>query len=118
MAGTSARGSACLYFPPCLGESDGLTSPVAVYEHSEVRCAVIGVVVYRGDEVAGLDGWLLAGDFCSGEVLAIDAVDPGERPEPVTLAEGAGPISSFGLDAAGEVYVTTYDGVVWRIVSR
>ncbi len=97
------QGFDCLYFPPCLGASDGLTPPVAVYEHSEVRCAVIGGVIYRGDGVAGLDGWLLAGDFCSGEVLAIDAVAPGERPIPVAIAEGAGPISSFGLDAAGEV---------------
>ena len=112
------QGFECLNFPPCAGEAEGLTSPVAAYDHENGRCAVIGGVIYRGDDVEGLDGWFLVGDFCSGEVLAIDAVEPGERPAPQPIAEGAGAITSFGTDASGEVYVTNYDGAVWRVVPR
>jgi glucose/arabinose dehydrogenase len=115
------EGFDCLTFPPCAGEPEGLIPPMAVYDHGDARCAVVGGVVYRGDELRGLDGWFLAGDFCSGEVLAIDAVaDHGAEapPVPQTIAEGAGAISSFGLDQRGEVYITSYDGVVWRVVSR
>jgi glucose/arabinose dehydrogenase len=112
------EGFGCLHFPPC--ESEGLAPPIAVYAHDEGRCAVIGGVVYRGDGVTGLDGWFLAGDFCSGEVLAVDieASAGAEPPMLQAIAEGAGAISSFGLDAQGEVYLTSYDGAVWRIVAR
>lgn len=115
------EGFDCLTFPPCAGDAEGLIPPIAVYEHGEARCAVIGGVVYRGEALRGLDGWFLAGDFCSGEVLAIDAVTAGgEGPPPVpqTIAEGAGSISSFGLDGAGEVLISSYEGAVWRLVPR
>jgi glucose/arabinose dehydrogenase len=115
------EGFDCLTFPPCAGEEEGLTPPVAVYEHGEARCAVIGGVVYRGNAIRGLSGWFLAGDFCSGEVLAIDAVTAGGEgppPAPQTIAEGAGSISSFGLDGDGEVLIASYEGAIWRLVPR
>ena len=103
----------------CLGgddacPSEGFTSPVAAYPHADGRCAVIGGLVYRGDELRGLDGDYLFGDFCSGELFALDAEDPSE---PVRIAGGAGAIASFGRGEDGAVYVASYDGVVWRLVA-
>jgi glucose/arabinose dehydrogenase len=115
------EGFDCLTFPPCAGEAEGLIAPVTAYDHGEFRCAVVGGVVYRGEVLRGLDGWFLFGDFCSGEVLAIDAVVAGAAetpPVPQTIAEGAGAVSSFGFDARGEVYITSYNGEVWRLVAR
>ena len=104
----------------CLGggnacTSEGLIPPVAVYAHEGGRCAVIGGVVYRGSALPDLDGAYLYGDFCSGEIFALDVEGSGT---PRRIAEGAGAVSSFGTDAAGAVYVASYDGAIWRLVAR
>ena len=110
------RGGGCV--------SEGLTPPVAAYAHEAGRCAVTGGLVYRGDAIPALDGVYLYGDFCSGEIFALrppaeDAPPIEAEPRPPTvLAADAGAVVSFGLDAAGEVYVVDYRGGVWRLVAE
>ena len=41
--------------------------PVAEYRQGSNGCAVVGVGVYRGDAIPGLDGVFVASDFCSGK---------------------------------------------------
>jgi glucose/arabinose dehydrogenase len=96
------------------GELDGsgeLVWPVAVYGR-DAGCAVVGGYVYRGREIAGLRGRYVYGDFCTGRVWSLDPATPGdvrlELDLPVTLA-------SFGEDAAGELYLVSRTGRMFRL---
>ncbi|HEX8003236.1 MAG TPA: PQQ-dependent sugar dehydrogenase [Mycobacteriales bacterium] len=91
-----------------------LVAPVHVYNH-ETGCAVTAGVVYRGS-VAALRGQFLFGDYCSGDVWSFPA-GTADSPRVTKLAFQGGHVSSFGVDAAGEVYVMSQDGEVWRITA-
>jgi len=106
------EGNLCYQSQNCL--IDGLTFPVAVYGHSGGRCSVSGGVIYRGSEVPEVASNYLYGDFCSGEVWAMP-VDGSSAP--VIVASGLGNIASFGVDAAGEVYVLRFGESIVRLVS-
>ncbi len=94
----------------------GFTLPVAEYGHDE-GCSVTGGYVYRGRAFPALEGVYLFGDFCSGRVWGIASGGPDEQ-APVLLAETGRAISSFGEDAAGELYLTDLaDGSIWRVVA-
>jgi hypothetical protein len=87
------------------------------YDH-DVGCSVTGGYVYRGEALPSLQGHYLFGDFCQGWVRSFAAAD--ETPEPVdqpTLSPGDN-ITSFGEDAAGELYILTGSGSVLKIVPR
>jgi glucose/arabinose dehydrogenase len=95
----------------------GLRAPLLEYSHAtNGRCAVTGGYVYRGSAVPSLAGWYVFGDYCSGEVLAVSST-AASRPKPVTLfGTGSGRlVSSFGEDWAGELYVVTLGGTIYRI---
>jgi glucose/arabinose dehydrogenase len=104
----------------CFGASDcdrsGITFPVTEYGHDGGGCSVTGGYVYRGNRIPSLRGHYFYGDFCAGFVksLRIDggsAVDERDWPE----LDPGGQITSFGQDAAGEVYIVTAGGGVFRI---
>ncbi|WP_447978982.1 PQQ-dependent sugar dehydrogenase [Candidatus Nitrospira bockiana] len=98
-------------FAPRVGcSADGLIPPVAEYPTREPRCSIIGGYVYRGRELAGLDGTYVYADYCSGEVLGLQ----GGR-EVLLLATGFR-ISSLGQDQAGELYVIDHGGTVYRLM--
>jgi glucose/arabinose dehydrogenase len=91
-----------------------LVWPVAEYSHSSDGSSVTGGYVYRGHEIPALRGFYVFGDFGSGRVWAMK----GPSGTPVALAgadQAAGNISSFGEDAAGELYVVDIGGAVYRI---
>jgi len=103
-------------FPPgteCRG--DGLTPPVSEYGH-ELGCTVIGGYVYRGQAYPALVGAYLFSDYCSGRVFAIDAAT-NSLVEPLEVGAADGRVSAFGEDVAGELYVTTLDGPIYRVVA-
>lgn len=50
--------------------------PISVYSHS-LGCSITGGYVYRGTEVAGLQGYYLYADFCSGRIWAVIQDSPG-----------------------------------------
>ena len=95
-------------------DTTGLTFPVAVYGHTSERCSVTGGVVYRGTEVPEIAGNYLYADFCTGELWAMP-VDGSS--EPMIVASGLGFVASFGVDAAGEVYVLRFGQSIARLVS-
>jgi hypothetical protein len=90
-------------------------APVAVYDH-DLGCSVTGGYVYRGDAVPELRGQYLYADFCSGRVWALPAEGKGRRTgrQIATVPQP----SSFGEDAAGEVYITSFDGGIYQLVPR
>ena len=78
-------------------------------------CAVVGGIVYRGSSIPWLNGVYLFGDYCSGRIWALEGnVDQGWKL--IQIADLPSPLSSFGTDAAGEVYVLTIGGPIRRLV--
>jgi glucose/arabinose dehydrogenase len=93
------------------------TSPILDYGHG-LGCAVMGGYVYRGSAIPGLRRSYLYGDDCSGRIWRT-TVTGGTASPPSELTSDLGSsgmkISSFGQDAAGEVYVVDLGGDVYRI---
>jgi glucose/arabinose dehydrogenase len=104
------------YNPATGCSSTGKALPVTNYFHDSGRCAVTGGYVYRGSAVPGLAGLYLFGDYCGGQIMAISATPT--RPAPISVLLSTGfPISSFGQDRAGELYVCDLGGAVYKIVA-
>jgi glucose/arabinose dehydrogenase len=90
-----------------------LVQPVAEYSHDS-GCSVAGGYVYRGKKVASARGRYFYGDYCSGRVWSLRHAGGKAtqvRVEPFRVAS----LSSFGEDAAGELYAVSLDGVVYRL---
>jgi glucose/arabinose dehydrogenase len=96
------EGSAC--YEPSDCDRSGLTLPITEYGHEE-GCSVTGGFVYRGERFPDWRGGYFFADFCSGSVWVVDA-RARSAVEPTLVASSEHSISSFGMDAAGELYVT------------
>ena len=94
---------------------EGMVAPVWEYALEDGACSVIGGYVYRGTALPGLAGVYLFADFCSGRVYGLPAEgDAGSGAR--LLADSGLRVASFGEDGAGEVYVLSQGGGVWRVV--
>lgn len=112
-------------YPPNTNcDPTGLVLPVVEYDH-QVGCSVSGGFVYRGQALPELAGTYFYGDYCTGIVRSFrinngTAVD--EKDWTSTLRTEAGGamqgLSSFGLDASGELYFLLLDGEVYRLEKR
>ncbi len=101
----------------CFGRDDDCAAldhipPLAEYRH-DLGCSVTGGEVYRGAELPWLQGAYLFADFCSGRVWALEA--RGEGWQMRQLAQLDAQIASFGVDAAGEVYLLTFRAPILRL---
>jgi glucose/arabinose dehydrogenase len=92
---------------------DGAVDPVIEYGRGD-GCTVIGGFVYRGRRIGGLRGAYLYGDYCSGWVRAARTRD-GKVLEQRDLGLEVPGLSSFGSDAAGELYALSLAGGVYRL---
>ncbi len=123
--GGTANGCSC-------GQA-GLIDPIHVYNHT-LGVSITGGYVYRGCRIPGMQGTYFFGDYGSARIWTFDysgigTVPPGD----VTLRTGhtggtnelvsafnINQISSFGEDAAGELYILDRgagsDGQVFKIV--
>lgn len=92
----------------------GLTLPVIEYPHGpQWGTSITGGYVYRGSDVPALQGSYVFADFVSGRVWSASA-EGGWAPKP--LFETGFNVSTFGEDAAGELYVAAYDsGMIYRV---
>ncbi|HEU4649586.1 MAG TPA: PQQ-dependent sugar dehydrogenase [Gemmatimonadales bacterium] len=107
------EGDVCSHGPSC--DQAGLTPPVLVYDHSNGNCAVIGGYVYRGAAIPGLAGTYFYGDLCSGEVHSFTYQNGQATSQQSWSSLHTADITSFGQDAAGELYITARGGTVSRI---
>jgi glucose/arabinose dehydrogenase len=94
----------------------GLTTPAYEYSHSN-GCSITGGYVYRGSAIPALQGLYFFADFCQGWVRSLRYSDGAatELTEWPALRPG-GSITSFGEDAAGELYLMVDRGGVFKIV--
>ena len=91
-----------------------LVFPIAVYSHSQ-GCSVTGGYVYRGKAVASARGRYFYGDYCSGTVWSLRTSRGKLTSGPRRESFSVGNLSSFGEDAAGELYATSLDGTVYKL---
>lgn len=94
---------------------DDLGFPAYVYHHDD-GCSITGGHVYRGSAIPHLVGTYVFGDFCVGHIwgLRIDAQGAAIRTE-LGLSVPQVTLVSFGEDAAGELYILSFDDTVYRL---
>jgi len=119
------EGPDCTDFGSCSCSDPSLIDPVHVYTHGGLpfRCSITGGEVYRGCAIPELDGTYFFADFCSDQIWSFRYVDGSVtdlRDRTSELEPGDGRsisgISSFGRDAAGELYICDLGGEVFKIV--
>ena len=92
----------------------GAVDPVFEYPHDGGVCAVTGGYVYRGSAIEDLFGSYVFADFCAGDIEALRIRNgrvAGHRSLGVTVPN----LSSFGEDAAGELYALSLSGGIYRL---
>lgn len=109
------EGSHC-YPPASSCPTAGLTFPLIEYSHA-AGCSITGGYVYRGPAIPDLQGTYFYADYCQGFVRSFRLVN-GVASQLTDWTAALGPganITSFGEDAAGELYIMTSAGGLYRI---
>ncbi len=105
------EGASC-YKPPTGCTQTGFTPPVLDYAtHVNGTCSITGGYVYRGSAIPGIRGHYFYSDYCAGFLrsfryengTAVDQKDWG-----LTMSS----VTSFGVDAAGELYVLSGNSIL------
>lgn len=111
------EGTRC--FSPSSGcNTAGLTLPVLDYGHDD-GIAVTGGYVYRGCRMPGYQGTYFYGDYGTALVRSFRFAGgqvTEARDHTATLGRGVLALSSFGVDADGEIYIVDYRGEVSKVV--
>jgi glucose/arabinose dehydrogenase len=92
----------------------GAVDPILEYGHADGGVAVTGGYVYRGSRIPALRGAYLYADYADGRVKAVRA-DGGRIVDRADLGVKAAPLSSFGEDGDGELYVLSLAGRLYRV---
>lgn len=99
---------------------DAYEPPVLEYSHDDGSCSITGGRVYRGSLIPEIDGAYFYSDWCKGWLRSFVLSD-GQVTDEIDWSEDVGSIgqpTSFGVDAQGELYITTWGGSVFRIVAE
>ena len=118
------EGNICFEHDSLVCSADGLTLPVAEYDHSR-GCAIVGGAVSRGPASTALVGLFLFADFCRGDIWGLRrTVEPATESadgmwQSFLLANAGFPVSSIGEDEEGNVYAAGYqNGTIFLITQR
>lgn len=107
------EGTRCYASDPC--DATGTVLPIHEYDHDE-GCSVTGGVVYRGS-VTSLRGRYFYADYCESWIRSFRE-DGGVASDHYDHRDDFGPVSNitaFGEDGAGELYVVSINGSVYRV---
>ena len=100
------------------GPASGYAKPAHQYDHLGGRCAVIGGYVYRGTQLPWVAGKYLFADLCSGVIWGLWQANGAfvTVPLPANMLRSW---TTFGEDAAGELYLAELNGdnAIYRIVA-
>jgi glucose/arabinose dehydrogenase len=111
------EGTACYAAASC--DRTGLTLPVFEYEHGANDangCSITGGQVYRGTAIPELAGRYFYSDYCRGFVKSFFATQPAIIEQRDWNLNSAGQVTSFGVDGAGELYVVSAAGRIFKLV--
>jgi glucose/arabinose dehydrogenase len=104
------------YPPGSQCNTSGLTLPVVDYSHAS-GCSITGGYVYRGAALPSIQGTYFYSDYCSGLLWSFKW-QGGTLTEQHSWPQPPGNVTSFGEDAAGELYILTRGGGVYKIVAE
>ncbi len=111
------EGTNC-YDPPSGCDMSGLELPIWEYGRNKGR-TLIGGFVYRGAELPELFGKYIYADFVSGRVwaLSFEGLTVTDNTQLLRFANvDSFIITSFGIDEQNELYITGFDGNIYRLV--
>jgi glucose/arabinose dehydrogenase len=91
---------------------DDHTPPIHEYEHGSGGCSISGGAVYRGAAIPALRGAYVFADYCAAGVRAID---PADAARSVSLSPRPGTVVSVDQGPGNELYVSSFDGGVYRL---
>jgi glucose/arabinose dehydrogenase len=99
-------------------DSGNLTLPELDYPHLSGACSVTGGYVYRGSVMPALQGTYFYADYCAGFVRSFRYQNgqPTEQTEWPLLSPPGSFVTSFGEDAAGELYIMTQGGGLFKLI--
>ena len=106
------EGPAC-HEPSSGCDQTGKILPVYSYNHSGGACSVTGGFVYHGSSMPELAGWYIYGDYCTGQIWALDVY--GNKTN-IQLVDVPYFVTSFGQTPNGEVYVVTPQNGIFRLM--
>jgi glucose/arabinose dehydrogenase len=103
------EGTQCSDDPP-----PNYAPPIHDYSHGSGRCVITAGYVVRDEDWpgGGIQGFVTYGDFCDGQIHAIDPASPGEN---VPLGLEVDRLSSFGEGANGDLYAVSLNGPVYSL---
>lgn len=102
------------YEPKTGCNKTGLEQPLFTYGRDQ-GVSITGGYVYRGTKLPELNGWYVYADYGTGNIWALSQLKDGTVTNRTLLKSGLN-IASFGMDAAGELYLCTQDGKIMKIV--
>jgi len=97
------------------GPMSDYTFPIKVYAHSSGNCSVTGGYIYRGYRRPELTGAYIYSDYCTGRTWLL-RYENGQVLADSLLVDATFPVSSFGVDQDGELYICNYNGNIQRFV--
>jgi glucose/arabinose dehydrogenase len=100
--------------------------PIQSYAHHGAKCSITGGYVVRDPSLPQLYGRYVYADFCGGRIrsLAPPELVDGLRPEPVRITDDRDEglylrfPTSFGEGLAGEIFVASKAGPVYRLQAK
>ncbi len=117
------EGTSCTGLTGCVCNGPLLTPPVHTYGHTSGNCTVIGGYRYRGNVLCSFQGLYFFADYCSSRIWTFQwngSIVSNLTDRTAQLAPGGGlainSISSFGEDAAGELYICDLGGEVFKVI--
>ena len=95
------------------GPAGDYVFPIHDYTHAD-GCAITGGFVYRGSQFPALLGHYLFADYCSGKLWALSP-DGGGGWNVDDVGQFPINFTSFGEDAAGEIYAAAQAGAIYHV---
>lgn len=106
------EGTSCYEAATC--NTTGKILPAVEYDHAE-GCSVTGGYVYRGAAIPELRGHYFYSDYCQGWLRSFRYTGGAATDKRSWDVGDLGNVLSFGQDGAGELYVLSATGRVYRI---
>ncbi|MEK7329184.1 MAG: glucose dehydrogenase, partial [Candidatus Eisenbacteria bacterium] len=106
------EGAHCFRSERC--DRRGRVMPAVEYGH-QAGCSVTGGFVYRGKRFPVLAGHYFYADYCGGWIRSFKYREGSVSEHRQWRDLEPGPVTSFGEDAAGELYVCSGNGRVYRL---
>lgn len=99
------------------GPMSSYAGPVFEYDHSFTNggLSITGGFVYRGTDAPALQGWYVVADFISDNFWLVKSDGTFQLQPSVPVITN---VVTFGEDDNGELYVSNYDGPIYKITSN